>query len=140
MKPDRDRVFGILLTMWLVAGAAYLAFQPGFLGYYFFGPGSTPWYERAVWGNVWAAAPCGVLAFLYARAKLAAHRKAQQQEHQERLAQAEQHHVEQMRLLKAHQDEQREHNRHVWKHVSEIYETTTGKKARPHPLEQLRGT
>jgi hypothetical protein len=91
MKLDRDRTLGVLLTFALLAAAAYLLFQPGFLTYYFAGPGKTPWWERAVWGNVWACVPCGVLAVLYARAKLAAHRKAQHDEHVEAMAEAKHH-------------------------------------------------
>jgi hypothetical protein len=63
---------------------------------------------------------------LYARAKLAAHRKAQHEEHVEVMQQAE-----------AHHKEQREHNKHVWEHTAEIYEKTTGKRARQHPHAEL---
>ena len=121
-------MLGVLLGLALIGAAVYLVFQPDFLGYYFAGPGGEGhWYLRAVWGNVWAAVPCSVLAVLWARAKLAAHRKAQHEEHLERMAQAD-----------SYQQEQREHNMHMWAHTAELYERTTGKHARMHPHDPER--
>jgi hypothetical protein len=38
-----------------------------FLHFFFAQPGQ-PWYQAAVWGNVVAIAPCGIIAFLWGRA------------------------------------------------------------------------
>jgi hypothetical protein len=39
---------------------------------YNFAPAGKPFWEGAVWPNTWAMLPCGFVAWLYARAKIAA--------------------------------------------------------------------
>jgi hypothetical protein len=37
--------------------------------HYFFAEPGAPWYHAAVWGNVVAVIPCGILAFAWSRTK-----------------------------------------------------------------------
>lgn len=73
---------------------------------FFFAEPGQPWFHAAVWGNIVALVPSGVLAWMWARSSKAATHALLRQHHAEAMEQRETHelHAEQrhVELLESH--------------------------------------